>query len=152
MFKQRKIIQIDEEKCNGCGKCTLVCAESALTIIDGKARLISDIYCDGLGACLGECPTGALKIIERKADEFDEGAVKKLQEVKEAKPQMACGCPSSQATVLKIDNTRPVNKPTTKIRSELRQWPIKLQLLSPRLPFSTGRLIAPGRLCRYSHA
>ena len=72
MKVQRKIIEIDEELCDGCGQCVPSCAEGALEIIDGKAKVIADIYCDGLGACLGECPVGALKVIEREADEFDD--------------------------------------------------------------------------------
>ena len=73
----RKIIEIDEERCDGCGNCVISCAEGALKIIDGKAKVISDNLCDGLGACLGECPQDALKIIEREAEDFDEAAVEK---------------------------------------------------------------------------
>ena len=73
----RKIIEIDEELCDGCGQCVPGCAEGALKVVDGKARVVSDNLCDGLGACIGECPTGALKIVERETEAFDEDAVEK---------------------------------------------------------------------------
>jgi len=77
MKVKRKIIDIDEELCDGCGQCVIACAESAIEIIDGKAKVISDNLCDGLGACIGDCPQGALKIVERETEEFDENAVEK---------------------------------------------------------------------------
>ena len=92
----RKVVKIDEKKCNGCGICIPSCAEGALKIIDGKARLVSDKYCDGLGACLGECPQGAISIEERPADEFDEAEAHHQQQAKkEVIEKPACGCPSS---------------------------------------------------------
>ena len=95
----RKIIEIDEERCDGCGNCVISCAEGALKIIDGKAKVISDNLCDGLGACLGECPQEALKIIEREAEDFDEAAVEAHLETYKGQKEnqtMPCGCPSTQ--------------------------------------------------------
>ena len=108
---KRKIIEIDEALCNGCGQCVTGCAEGALEIIDGKAKIVADHFCDGLGACIGHCPTGALQIIEREAPEFDEQAVEeRLAELK--KPSSPCGC--------------------------LSTWPIKLRLVPPTAPFLRG--------------
>ncbi|MGC9017878.1 MAG: ATP-binding protein [Caldimicrobium sp.] len=136
---KRKIIEIDEELCNGCGKCVLACAEGALTIIDGKARLISEIYCDGLGACIGECPTGALKIVEREAEEFDEEAVHKhLKELKEGAQKfsftetLACGCPSHQVREFKPQISKEFRG---ELSSALSHWPVQIRLIPPKAPF-----------------
>jgi NAD-dependent dihydropyrimidine dehydrogenase PreA subunit len=142
----RKIIEIDENLCDGCGNCVPACAEGALGIVDGKARVIADIYCDGLGACLGECPTGALKIIERKADEFDEDAVEALLAAKESPVQRktvsaAGACPS--ADVRKFSTAprgkdRPTGDDSQPGTSALSHWPVQIRLIPPDAPFLKG--------------
>jgi len=138
----RKIIQIDDELCDGCGQCAPNCAEGALQIIDGKARIVADKLCDGLGACLGECPNGALKIIEREADDFDEHAVEKHLSEREAKMKkeqmpMACGCPSQQIqTFVPSTSARPdMNKGTSTRASALSHWPIQIRLVPAEAKF-----------------
>lgn len=127
---KRKIVEIDEEKCNGCGVCIPNCAEGALKIIDGKARLVSDIYCDGLGACLGHCPQDAIKIIEREAPEFDEEAVHQYlkQQEEEEQPAVSCSFVSQLIPEEKIE-------PAPEQGSTLRQWPVQLNLVPVKAPF-----------------
>ena len=142
----RKIIEIDDELCDGCGNCILSCAEGALEIVDGKAKVVADLYCDGLGACLGECPTGALRIIERKADEFDEKAVEELlaSRAKEEKPKemtMACGCPSTQLqSFAPPAHARGTveTAPQQRTDSALSHWPVQIHLVPPTAPFLKG--------------
>ncbi len=135
MTKTRKIIQIDDDLCTGCGDCVPDCAEGSLEIIDGKVRLVADKLCDGLGACLGACPTGALEIIEREADEFDEEAVEEyLAQKKKASAQ---GCPSA---TLKMHNKatpcQSANIPGSQpAGSALSQWPIQIRLVPASAPF-----------------
>ena len=146
MKVNRKIIEIDEELCDGCGNCVPSCAEGALEIVDGKAKLVADIYCDGLGACLGECPTGALKVIERKADEFDEEAVEEYLSSKaegeiQEEATMACGCPSSQIqSFVPVETCQEANKPVVQQSavSELSHWPVQIKLVPPTAPFLKG--------------
>ena len=134
----RKIIEIDEARCNGCGQCILGCAEGALRLVDGKAKLVGDVFCDGLGACIGECPEGALKIIDRPADEFDEKAVEvhlgKIEKENKNNP-LPCGCPSSAMMELKKSSSENSAPAAGAAASQLGHWPIKLQLLGPQAPF-----------------
>jgi Fe-S-cluster-containing hydrogenase component 2 len=136
----RKIVKIDEDKCNGCGACVPACAEGALQIIDGKAKLVSEIYCDGLGACLGGCPLDAIIIEEREAEDFDEEAVVlHLEEETHAGEELACGCPSSTVTQFERQETTGTAAGAVAPQpSMLTQWPIQLTLVPPVAPFLQG--------------
>jgi len=136
----RKIIRIDEGKCNGCGACVPACAEGALQIIDGKAKLISETYCDGLGACLGECPQGAITIEERVAEEFDEEATKlHLEKEKRIMNELPCGCPSATVTQFeRRETTGGAPLEATNQRSMLSHWPVQLTLVPSTAPFLQG--------------
>jgi len=136
----RKIVRIDEDKCNGCGACVPACAEGALQIIDGKAKLISEKYCDGFGTCLGECPQGAITVEERVAEEFDEGATKlHLDKDNHNMDELPCGCPSATVTQFERHETTgatPIE--ATNQRSMLSHWPVQLTLVPPTAPFLQG--------------
>lgn len=140
--KLRKIIRIDEEKCNGCGLCVSACAEGAIQIIDGKAKLVKEEYCDGLGACLGHCPQGAITIEEREAEEFSEEAVKTHLESlstesaasQKTEEQIPCSCPSLEFEPLSAEEDEKVGE----VVSQLSQWPIQLALVPPKAPYFQG--------------
>ncbi len=138
----RNIVKIDEKKCNGCGLCIPACAEGAIQIIDGKARLVKDIYCDGLGACLGKCPQDAITVIQRDAEEFDEKAAE--EHVKRSRSTMTASpvrpspmlCPSVKAMQFeKESKEKPTADITEKRESMLSTWPVQLKLLPPNAPF-----------------
>lgn len=130
----RKIIQIDSEKCNGCGACATACHEGAIAMVDGKARLMRDDYCDGLGDCLPHCPTNAITFIEREAVAYDEEAVKKHMA---AQGRVYRGrCPGSQARSLEPAETVPAGTPD--MPSRLSQWPVQLKLVPPHAPYFNG--------------
>jgi len=142
MTAVRKIVEIDEELCDGCGQCVPACAEGAIEIIDGKAKIVADLLCDGLGACLGDCPMGALEIIEREADEFDEEAVHvrleqlKAESEKQKEETLPCGCPSAQLQSFASACTEQVESPAAvEMKSALSQWPIQITLIPPQAPF-----------------
>lgn len=135
----RKIIQIDEEQCNGCGLCAQACHEGAIGMVDGKARLLRDDYCDGLGDCLPTCPTGAISFVKREAAEYDEAAV--LQNKKKKEPfentPLPCGCPGSQSGLLiPGDNAPDMNR--SSVPSQLRQWPVQIKLAPVKAPYFNG--------------
>jgi ferredoxin len=146
----RKIIKIDEDLCTGCGNCVVDCAEGALKVIDGKARVVNEVFCDGLGACIGSCNVGALKIIEREALEFDEEEVEKHLEGMKKNEQVdtgevkrifseqshQCGCPSTQTMTFSAPVVQ--DEVSEKIQSTLRQWPIQMHLINPQAPYYQG--------------
>lgn len=145
----RKIVDINEEKCNGCGLCAEACHENAIELVEGKAKLISDEYCDGLGDCLPECPTGAITIIERESKAYDEElVVKRIEEMKKVKEQkpMPCGCPGTAAKkikrisgkdTVKVINTESVSDKIN-ITSQLNQWPVQLKLVNSNADYLKG--------------
>ena len=127
----RNIVKIDEEKCNGCGQCAKACAEGAIKIIDGKAKLISEIYCDGLGACIGHCPQDAITVEKRQAAQFDEQANKKHLANENLDDFV---CPGISAKSLRGKNTN-IDSDTAPALSQLGQWPVQLKLISPNAPY-----------------
>jgi NAD-dependent dihydropyrimidine dehydrogenase PreA subunit len=131
----RNIVKIDEEKCDGCGLCVNACAEGAIKIIDGKAKLVSEVYCDGLGACIGHCPQDAITVEKREAEAFDEEATKKhLAKEKKAHAHNDFVCPGMAAQKLRED-TRPVASEAVEVPSQLSHWPVQLKLVSPHAPY-----------------
>jgi Pyruvate/2-oxoacid:ferredoxin oxidoreductase delta subunit len=155
----RKIVEIDEARCDGCGECITSCAEGAIALVDGKARLVGDVLCDGLGACLGECPQGALKVVEREAPAFDEAAVERLGRRPPAVGQAGhahghapdAGCPGSRSRTLPrlslavlADAPAPgpgggvTRAPAGAAQSQLGQWPVQLHLVPVAAPYFQG--------------
>jgi Fe-S-cluster-containing hydrogenase component 2 len=137
----RNIIVIDEEKCNGCGLCAKACAEDAIKIINGKAKLVSETYCDGLGACIGHCPQDALTIEQREAKAFDEEATKEhLRQIKQPQPTPFM-CPGMAPAQLR-NTAEKSDSATGDVSSQLTQWPVQLKLVSPHAPyFADARLL-----------
>ena len=141
----RRIIEIDQELCNGCGACAAACHEGAIGMVNGKATLLRDDYCDGLGDCLPTCPTGAITFVEREAAAYDEEAVKAHMEARKAASGCSGGCPGSapQSVGCPGSQSRPltapaVAAPASPVASRLTQWPIQIKLLPVEAPFYDG--------------
>lgn len=159
---RRKIVEIDQEKCNGCGLCIKACHEGALQLIDGKAQLVTDAYCDGLGACLPKCPVDAIKIVEREAAAFDEAAVLAAQQAAAAQPPppppskpLPCGCPGTMARNLARAAAAPAAPACAAAApaSELRQWPCQIKLVPVNAPwFQDAELLVAADCSAFAYA
>lgn len=131
----RKIIKIDEEKCNGCGACAAACHEGAIEMVGGKAKLIRDDYCDGLGDCLPACPANAISFEEREAPAYDENAVRQAK-MKKVGATLPCGCQGTQSKTIKREATSTVRG--TSVLSQLTQWPCQIKLVPVNAPYFEG--------------
>ena len=145
----RRIIEINQEKCNGCGACADACHEGAIAMVDGKARLMRDDYCDGLGDCLPTCPTGAISFVEREAAAYDEAAV--LAAKAEKAGTLPCGCPGTQARAMQ--HTREDATVCGPQSSQLRQWPVQIKLVPVNAPWLDGaKLLVAADCTAYAYA
>ena len=133
----RKIIKINEEKCNGCGLCAKACHEGAIGMVNGKAKLLREDYCDGLGDCLPACPTGAISFEEREALAYDEQAVEAAK--KQAAQPLPCGCPGKMAKAIQREETCECSTAAPSAApSRLRQWPVQIKLVPVNAPYFNG--------------
>lgn len=144
----RRIIEIDDSKCNGCGACAAACHEGAIAMVNGKAKLMRDDYCDGLGDCLPACPTGAITFVEREAAAYDEAAVLASKAQKEK--EMPCGCPGSAAKAIQRQDSPSVS---VYQQSQLRQWPVQIKLAPVNAPWFDGaKLLVAADCTAYAYA
>ena len=151
----RRIIQIDKEKCNGCGACAQACHEGAIAMVDGKAKLMRDDYCDGLGDCLPACPTGAITFVEREAAAYDEQAVMENKKKKMQKEAMTlpCGCPGSQSRQIKHAEETHEDAHCAAQESRLSQWPVQIKLVPVNAPYFDGaKLLIAADCTAYAYA
>ncbi len=156
---KRRIIEIDRDKCNGCGACAAACHEGAIAMVDGKAQLMRDDYCDGLGDCLPACPTGAITFVEREAAAYDEKAVmenkqKKMQEkMKKEGMTLPCGCPGSRSRRIEHAECDASEPRGAEPVSRLSQWPVQIKLVPVNAPYFDGaRLLIAADCTAYAYA
>ena len=148
----RKIIKIDEEKCNGCGACAVACHEGAIEMIDGKAKLTREDYCDGLGDCLPACPMNAITFEEREAPAYDEEAVRQAK-MKTFGVKLPCGCPGSQSKTFQRAQAAPKAESAAVAQSQLMQWPVQIKLVPVNAPyFDNANLLIAADCTAYAYA
>lgn len=148
----RKIIHIDEDKCNGCGACANACHEGAIGMVDGKAKLLRDDFCDGLGDCLPACPTGAITFVEREAAEYNEAAVK-ASKAEKSGGTLPCGCPGTHSKRIEShDRPECGEESHVHARSMLSQWPVQIKLVPVNAPYFDGaRLLVAADCTAYAY-
>ena len=146
----RRMIHIDEEKCNGCGACAAACHEGAIEMVNDKAKLTREDYCDGLGDCLPACPTGAITFEEREAPAYNEEAVR-MAKMKQHGIKLPCGCPGTQSKAIKRD-VRPVVEGCARVPSRLMQWPCQIKLVPVNAPyFDNANLLIAADCTAYAY-
>ena len=146
----RKIIKIDEDKCNGCGACAAACHEGAIEMVDGKAKLTREDYCDGLGDCLPACPTDAISFEEREAPAYDEEAVRQAK-MQKFGVKLPCGCPGTQSKAIKREAPAPAAKASA-VASQLQQWPCQIKLVPVNAPyFDNANLLIAADCTAYAY-
>lgn len=147
----RKIIQIEEDKCNGCGMCADACHEGAIGVVDGKAKLLREDYCDGLGDCLPTCPVGAITFVEREAAAYNEQAVLE-NKARQASHRSHAGCPGQKIRKFHRDAEHEVSQPVVQ-RSQLAQWPCQIKLVPVNAPYFDGaKLLIAADCTAYAYA
>ena len=152
---KRRIIEIDQDKCNGCVACAAACHEGAIAMVDGKAQLMRDDYCDGLGDCLPTCPTGAITFVEREAAAYDEQAVmeNKQRKMRNEGMTLPCGCSGSQSRNIQRQDALAVETPKAQQTSRLSQWPVQIKLVPVNAPYFDGaRLLIAADCTAYAYA
>ena len=152
---KRRIIEIDPEKCNGCGACAAACHEGAIAMMDGKAQLMRDDYCDGLGDCLPACPTGAISFVEREADAYDEQAVlaNKQKKMQQEGIRLHGGCPGTRLKTFLHAEPSSTETASTVPQSQLSQWPVQIKLVPANAPYFDGaKLLIAADCTAYAYA
>ena len=152
---KRRIIEIDQDKCNGCGACAAACHEGAITMADGKAKLMRDDYCDGLGDCLPACPTGAISFVEREAAAYDEAAVlaNKQKKMQQEGMRLHGGCPGTRMKTIQHTEPSGAEIVSAAVQSRLSQWPVQIKLVPVNAPYFDGaKLLIAADCTAYAYA